>query len=263
MVIEIRHQDALLFDFGQSRRPDIMICDPPYSAHVHKSAVSHTREDGSRKRDLGFEHLSPKLRRKIADFASSMRGWSLIYTDTESVGYWKISLESAGAEYVRSIPWVRWSMPQLSGDRPPQGHEMVIIAHSKRTRMKWWGAGNFTHLAHLALRGEGKHKAEKPLDQLLDLVSWFSAPKAEWKGGREPQVFDPTSGSGTTAQACRILGRDFLGFELQEKWVKRAQTRVTSPLGERDTERYARWVESRAVWEREQARMKKHTDSVR
>ena len=55
-----------------------------------------------------------------------------------------------------------------------RGLEHVVVLHPKG-RKRWSGPGNLTHLAHLALRGEGKHKAEKPLDQALDLVSFFSA----------------------------------------------------------------------------------------
>jgi len=42
--------------------PDVMIVDPPYRAHVHKSAVSQSVGGGSRSRDLGFESLSVALR---------------------------------------------------------------------------------------------------------------------------------------------------------------------------------------------------------
>jgi site-specific DNA-methyltransferase (adenine-specific) len=54
------------------------------------------------------------------------------------------------------------------------------------------------------LRGEDKHKAEKPLDQALDLVEWFS--------DEGETVFDPFAGSGTIGLACRILGRSYLGI---------------------------------------------------
>ena len=33
-------------------------------------------------------------------------------------------------------------------------------------------------------------------------------------------------GSGTTAVACHITGRNFIGFEIQEKWVKVANDRL-------------------------------------
>src|SRR5579872_125018 len=154
---------------------DVMITDPPYRAHVHKAATSHSHIRGARHRDLGFDHLDEGLRKWTCEVAAACKRWSVIHTDTESVGAWAAGLAAAGATYIRAVPWVRWSMSQLSGDRPPQGHEMIVVAYGCGVGKKHWnGPGNLTHLAHLCLRGEGKHKAEKPLDQLLDLVTWFS-----------------------------------------------------------------------------------------
>lgn len=215
-----------------------MVADCPYSKHTHKSAVSgnfDTRSGGKgvRKRDLGFAHITPKFRRYVATCAGQVQRWSIIYTDVESVGLWKKAL---GKLYVRAIPWIRWSMPQLSGDRPPQGQEQIVLAHPKG-RKRWSGPGNLTHLAHKCLRGEGKHKCEKPLDQMLDLVSWFSEPGE--------LVYDPCAGSGTAGLACRILGRKYVGVELQRVWARRAQRRLKAPLSARDQVRYDRWKASK------------------
>lgn len=130
-------------------------------------------------------------------------------------------------------------MPQLSGDRPPTGCEFVSVFHGAAKGKKHWnGPGNLTHLAHKCLRGEGKHKAEKPLDLMLDLVDWFSDPGE--------LVIDPFVGSGTTALACKLLGRDFAGTEVDAEWAARARARVAAPkLSARDEERYRRWSESR------------------
>lgn len=237
--------------------PDVMIVDPPYSAHVHKSAVSQSAKGGSRSRDLGFNHLSPQLRRRICYFASVTKRWSVIYSDIESLTWWRIGLEAAGATYIRSIPWVRWSMPQLSGDRPPTGCEMIIIAYgSGGGRKHWNGPGNLLEFTHTCLRGEGKHKTEKPLDQLLDFVSYFS--------DEREHVFDPCVGSGTTGLACKLLNRCFTGFELDPDWARRAQERIQrAQMSARDQERHARWLISKARGDDDKARIEAHTAKVR
>jgi site-specific DNA-methyltransferase (adenine-specific) len=213
---------------------DKMITDPPYSAHVHAAATSQSKGRGTRKRDLGFASLSRRLRLRTAFYASRVRSWSLVYSDVEDSSWLRLAVQARGIEYIRTIPWVRWSMPQLTGDRPPQGFEHLLVFHPKGAK-QWNGPGQLTHLNHLALRGEGKHKCEKPLDQCLDLVSWFTQP-----GER---VFDPFAGSGAIGLACRILGRDYLGLENDEKWQPRAHARITaSGLSERDTERLQRWI---------------------
>lgn len=257
--MEVLNISALDVDLSviATEPPDVMIVDPPYARHVHKSAVSQSIGGGSRSRDLGFEHLSPALRRRIARFAALTKRWSVIYTDLESMTWWRLSLQAAGATYIRAIPWVRWSMPQLSGDRPTTGCEMLVIAYGSRKGKKHWnGPGNLLSLTHTCLRGEGKHKTEKPLDQLLDLVSYFSDPGE--------CVFDPCAGSGTTGLACRLLGRQFAGFEIDSTWAESANARLTgSPLGERDETRLARWRVSEAERIADMKRLEEHTAGVR
>jgi hypothetical protein len=242
--------------------PDVMVVDPPYAAHVHKSAVSQSIGGGSRSRDLGFDYLSPALRRRIARFAALTRRWSVIYTDVESMTWWRLSLQAAGATYVRAIPWVRWSMPQLSGDRPTTGCEMIVVAYgSGKGRKHWNGPGNLLSLEHTCLRGDGKHKTEKPLDQLLDLVSYFSDPGET--------VFDPCAGSGTTGLASKWLGRQFVGLEVDPQWAAHANRRIEAatpgaPLAsDRDQARLDRWKRSQAERAADRERVEAHTAEVR
>ena len=220
-----------------SRAYDAMIVDPPYSQHVHKNATSFSAKRGVRHRDLGFEHLSGELRGYIATCAAGVKRWSVIYSDIEGYHDWRVACLDAGASYIRGVSWVRWSSPQLSGDRPPQGCELLsLFWGSQKGRKSWNGPGNLTHLAHKCLRGEGKHKAEKPLDQMLDLVSWFTNP-GEW-------VLDPCAGSGTVGLACKLLGRNYTGYEIDNEWALKAAERIHAPLSARDQERVRRWKEA-------------------
>lgn len=234
---------------------DTMLVDPPYREHVHKSAVSCGPE-GATARDLGFVHLSESLRDAIAKFAATVKRWSIVYSDAESLNLWREACETFGATYIRPIPWVRWSMPQLSGDRPTTGWELLTCYWgSQRGKKGWNGPGNlmaYWHeeeedappldaLTHKCLRGDGKHKTEKPLDQALDLVEFFSNPG--------DTVFDPCSGSGSTALACAILGRNFVGCEIDEEWTAKSTERVRlwqeeHKLSDRDAERYGRFLEA-------------------
>ncbi|HTJ17763.1 MAG TPA: DNA methyltransferase [Steroidobacteraceae bacterium] len=224
---------------------DHMITDPPFSAHVHTSATSQSKGGGTRKRDLGFDCLTDTDRQKLAIWSQSVKRWSIVYSDVESVNDMRIACEAAGAEYVRTMPWVRWSMPQLSGDRPPQGFEALLVTHrqyvgprgGRRPLAKRWnGPGNLTALLHSCLRGDDKNKAEKPLDQALDLVSWFTEPGET--------VFDPYAGRATIGLACRLLGRGYVGFEIRQREFQRAKARLEGPLSARDLERMRRYLEA-------------------
>jgi len=220
---------------------DALITDPPYSEHVHTAAVtkgSSRTERGVRKRDLGFESLSRKGRVYVAECAAQVKRWSLVYSDLESFNALALCAQARGAEYVRMVPWVRWSMPQLSGDRPPSGAEAVVILHhaerGKPVRKHWNGPGTFSHFDEKCMRGDRKHKTQKKLSQLLRIVSYFTEPGET--------VYDPFGGSGTTAQACRILDRNCVSFELDRAWAERANDRVTAPLDAQDRAELIEWL---------------------
>lgn len=197
------------------------------------------------------------------------------------MAWWRISLQAAGATYIRAIPWVRWSMPQLSGDRPPTGCEMLIVAYGSAKGKKSWngpgnllsfahastdsldpvdvidaGPGNLLSLNHTCLRGEGKHKAEKPLDQLLDLVTYFS--------NAGECVFDCCGGSGTTGLACKLLGRQFVGLEIDQRWATHANARMqAATLTERDQTRFDKWTASQLVAQEDRKRVDANTAKMR
>jgi len=219
---------------------DVIITDPPYSAHVHTAAVSQSKKKGVRKRELGFDCLTPRTRVALADVVSKARRWSVVYSDWEHIYYMMRDCQEAGATYIRTMPWVRWSMPQLSGDRPPSGSEALLLFWGwQKGKKRWNGPGNLTHMAHKCLRGAKKHKTEKPLDQCLDLVQWFS--------DETDLVFDPFAGSGTIGLACHLLGRNYIGCEIDPQWAEVAQDRCNGELRKWDPERIKRWLDSKAL----------------
>lgn len=94
-------------------------------------------------------------------------------------------------------------------------------------------------LEQASLRGDDKHPTEKPVDQMLELVSAFSRPSE--------RVLDVTAGRGSTGVACVLLRRQFVGFEIDEAEAELAQQRIDDAsigkLSARDFERVARWIE--------------------
>jgi hypothetical protein len=213
----------------------VMICDPPYSPHVHAAMTSAVgTQVGVRTRDAGFGALTDDLRDHIARLGAACR-WSVVFSDWEGLGAWREAFNAQpNYRYVRVVPWIRWSMPQLSGDRPPSGSEAIVIAGTAGT-LRWSGPGNLTHFDELCERGADKHPTAKPLDLMLRLVEYFSEPGE--------LIVDPVCGRGTTVLAAKILGRGGLGIDNGEiaGEPERARARLEAPLSERDAERLARY----------------------
>lgn len=210
------------------------IVDPAYSDWVHEHAVSTgVGGRGPRKRDLGFEPCTPELRELIALYASCLPGWTIVFSDHESTHLWRAAMLDAGLQYIRTVPWCRWSQPQITRDRPPSGSEAVLLFHPPG-RKRWYGPGGLTHFEAKCMRGADKHPTEKPLRLMLDLVCFATKPGQI--------VLDPLCGSGTTGQATRLLGRGFVGAEKDARWRAFAERRLTTELSERDVKQVEAWV---------------------
>jgi site-specific DNA-methyltransferase (adenine-specific) len=63
----------------------------------------------------------------------------------------------------------------------------------------------------------GKHPTQKPLSLLSRIIQASTVPGA-W-------VLDPFSGSGTTGIAASLLGRGYLGLELESQFLEMARAR--------------------------------------
>lgn len=66
------------------------------------------------------------------------------------------------------------------------------------------------------------HPTQKPIKMFRELVSISS--------NKNNIVLDPFMGSGTTAIACKQLGRKFLGFEIDQKYVDIANKRLSQDV---------------------------------
>ena len=68
--------------------------------------------------------------------------------------------------------------------------------------------------------GKRHHQTEKPQDILEFFIKYWS--------DEGDTILDPTMGSGSTGVACKRLGRNFIGYELNESIFKKAEERIKS-----------------------------------
>jgi tRNA G10 N-methylase Trm11 len=210
---------------------DHVICDPPYSEHVHgKSMRGASQYDPSynkkgtfaaefaRPQELGFDALTPECRTFCAgEFARLALRWVLVFSDVESCHLWRDALVSASLEYVRTGEWRKINgAPQFTGDRPGIGFETITIVHPKGRKV-WNGGGAPASWEYPVVKNRsGKdprlHTTQKPLALMRRLVSLFT--------DEGETILDPFAGSGTTLLAARSLGRKAIGVEMSEEYCE-------------------------------------------
>jgi len=181
---------------------DAVVTDPPYSANTHAMAKTN-RGKGHGVSLVTFAALTDAQFQEIAALCvAAADGWTVMTCD-----YRHAALFYASPYFVRLGAWVKPNpMPQISGDRPGQGFETVLILHSGRRR-KAWARGGGSAIWTVPTHGGGTSvPTQKPVDLVARFVADFTS--------TGELVCDPFAGSGTTGVACAKLGRRFVGVEV-------------------------------------------------
>ena len=226
---------AAMAAISGERRVDAVITDPPYSEQVHKSVRSAKRSEmpdvkdfkcrTRRVVDLGFEHMTDDVRESVADQVERLcKRWVAIFSDVESCHLWRGAF--VDFDYIRTAEWRRiGGAPQFTGDRPASGFEAITLMHPKG-RKKWNGGGKagsyeFPIVANRkGQQGSRLHPTQKPVELMMALVADFTDPG--------DIVLDPFCGSGSTGEACLVLGRRFVGIERMPEHVETARQRLAA-----------------------------------
>lgn len=195
-------------------RVDAVIADPPYADNTHKQAKTN-RGKGWGTKLVTFEALDDDGFRAVATAClAASDGWVVMTCD-----YRHAALMYDAPEFVRLGAWVKPNpMPQISGDRPGQGFEAVLILHAGRRRKAWargGGAGVWTVPTH---GGGAEVPTQKPLALAQAFVADFTLPGE--------LVCDPFMGSGTTGVACALSGRRFVGIEADARHFDVCRRRI-------------------------------------
>lgn len=217
---------ALLAD----KSVDVVITDPPYEAEAHSLQRRQKRANwralqklagnvaGVEFAPLDFDPITEDERDAVAQhFGRIARQRVLVFCQVEAVHLWRASLEGAGLRYRRTIPWVKPdAMPSLHGRWPGQAWEAIVLATAK-------GCGpcpvGGKAVSYRYPRAQNKtHDTAKPVPLMLAMVEDFTLPG--------DLVLDPFAGAGTTGVACRKLGREFIGWEIDPATHALAERRL-------------------------------------
>ena len=193
---------------------DAVITDPPYSANTHKQAKTN-KGKGYGVQLVTFAALTDDGFREVMTACLAVaHGWVVATCD-----YRHAALYYADPSFVRLGAWVKPNpMPQISGDRPGQGFESVLILHSGG-RTKKWNRGGGSGVWTFPTEGGGTEvPTQKPVALASAFVSDFTA--------HGEVVCDPFTGSGTTGVACVKAGRGFVGIERDERHFDIACRRI-------------------------------------
>jgi len=195
---------------------DLVVTDPPYFVRYKDRSGRSIANDSDPGSILGaFDDLYRVL--KPNTFCVSFYGWTAI---DAFFAAWK----RAGFKAVGHMVWHKGyaSRRGILNARHEQAYLLAKGQPHPPVRalddvLPWEYSGNRVH------------PTEKAVSILKPLIQTFSMPGA--------LVLDPFAGSGSTLVATALCGRDYLGIELEEKYIEHARRRLAGV--ERARRRYA------------------------
>lgn len=208
---------------------DLVLTDPPYAEETHAGARTHPKKpsgaafpSGPVPKLLDFASFTMDQQRACFDAIGRVaRAWVVSFMDWRHVSGFE-QQPPTGLRFVRFGIWVKPNgAPQFTGDRPATGWEAIAIMHRDGGKMEWNGGGHHAvwtcNKAHQDSY-EGDHKTVKPLPLIKQLIELFSDPG--------DLVLDCFGGIGTTARACKDLGRHCILIEREERYCEIAARRL-------------------------------------
>ena len=199
---------------------DCIITDPPYSGLVNKSKANGGRftkdinhiefDDMSERAFLLF--MKPIFREmyRIAKMGSHL----YCFTDWKQLRNMMDTLELTGWKVVNVVCWDKGHFGTGAGYRSQTEYILVFSKGlSKTFNLK--NVGNVIK----AKRQNKLHPHQKP-SELIDIFVRNSTQEGD-------VVLDPFIGCGTTAVVSKALGREYIGYELSENYVKIAENQLS------------------------------------
>ena len=238
---------------------DIIIADPPYNISanvknlVYDSAnklegmggawnITNEKWDSYSISDymkFSMEWMS-EAKRILKDSGSM---W--IFGTYHNIGMVNVACKSLNLEIINEVIWFkRNAFPNLTGSRLTASHETIIWCYPKRNQKKneytfnyeWskecafsydglkvqgkqmrdiWDIPNNKERSELAY---GKHPTQKPL-RLLERMLRLSSKQGD-------TMLTPFAGSGSECCAAKKLNLNYIGFELEQKYIDIANERL-------------------------------------
>lgn len=209
---------------------DLIVTDPPYFLSMgHAGSCTNARAGGSEmlNSNRAFNDLAictPFYRRLFQEFRRVLKDNGSFYFFTDWRGYaYYFPLINAELPVRNLIVWDKKSGP---GSFYSFAHELVIFG-TYRPKTKGGVGTNVWRVAAFnsgakKTNGEKQHPTQKPVEILAKMIEDSSEPGAT--------VLDTFMGSCSTAVACLRTGRNYIGFELDEKYHAIAMQRVADEV---------------------------------
>lgn len=207
---------------------DVVITDPPYFLSMgHAGCNTNAKDSDALNSNRTFNDLAictPFYKQLFQEYRRVLKDDGSFYFFTDWRGYaYYFPLINAELPVRNMVVWDKKSGP---GSFYSFTHELVIFGTYKGKTKKGVGTNIWRMAAFNSgarkTNGEKVHPTQKPVELIVKMIEDSTEPGAV--------VLDTFMGSGTTAVACIRTGRNYVGFELDEKYHAIAQQRIAEEV---------------------------------
>lgn len=211
---------ALLHGRHEASVP-LIIADPPYGIGYHSNHYKGKNPHSPVANDWNFQ-IGPfmqECQRVLAD-----GGALYLFCRWDVTPLWLPTINGAGLKVKTAIVWVKdnWSAGDLQGSFGNQYEQILFITKGRHILRgkRWSNVWTFPRVPPTKML----HPTQKPV-ALLERAILASSDESNL-------VLDPFCGSGSTGEAARNTGRDFLLGDIDPRMVAIAKRRLGFPVEE-------------------------------
>jgi DNA modification methylase len=210
---------------------DLIFTDPPYFQYRaknvsrlknHKDVVTEFEFDGFKTEEEYLSFLEDVLKECFRIAKPGAAGY--IWCGDDFVSYINRIVEKVGFQFRKVIHWHKTNPFPAIYTRKMFANSMELLVHFSKGTPKTWNhkhvneMHNFIEAPICMGKERTAHKTQKPLKVCIPFLEISSNPG--------DLVIDPFMGSGSTAVAAKMLGRNFIGFETNAEFCRIAEERL-------------------------------------
>lgn len=203
---------------------DLVVTDPPYKV---TSRGCTGNMGGYWKSDIAksgkifkYNNITPKDYMK--ELYRILKDKTILYIMCNNVNLFEMLKEGQGAEFnfVKALIWQKGN--KICGRYYMGCYEYILLFRKGGDRaINNCGTPDILNIPIKKLKdenGKNLHDTEKPVELMKTLI--------ENSSNENETILDPFMGIGTTGVACKKLNRNFIGFEIDEKYFEIAKERI-------------------------------------
>lgn len=222
MQMKIYHDNCInvMKNHIDNESVDLIVTDPPYLINFKANYRKYDDKFSSPiKNDNNPELISEYIKEcyRILKNDSAM----YMFCSFDKVDFFKQELEKY-FNVKNMIIWVKQNgtMGDLEAQFGKQ-YEIIFLVNKGRKKINGKRLTDVWEFGRVSSETQ-QHQNQKPIALIEQCIEKHS--------NKGDVVFDGFMGSGTTGVACKNLGRDFIGVEIDENYYKMAESRINEKM---------------------------------